>query len=76
MNNKHELTELYGAITALRMMIKGIEETPENKTLPGTDYLVEKLKDVCNEINLEIAQTFNGIIVNLQDAIKDIEDET
>lgn len=76
MNNKHELTELYGAITALRMMIKGIEETPENKALPGTDYLVEKLKDVCNEINLEIAQTFNGMIVNLQNAIKDSEDET
>jgi len=76
MNNKHELTELYGAITALKMLISGIEDTPKNKQMPGTDYLIEKLKDVCNEINLEIAESFNGIITNLQNAIKDIEDET
>lgn len=70
------IQELYGAITILSLMIKTIEDDVKNrKFMPGAELLLGKLKELSNQMNVEIAEFFNGALTNLYKAVSESDED-
>lgn len=71
------IIELYGAITILTIMIGTIEnDIKNNKFMPGSELLLGKLKELSNQMNVEVAEFYNESLTNLyKAALESDEDE-
>ncbi len=70
------IMELYGAITILSIMIGTIEnDVKNNKFMPGSELLLGKLKELSNQMNVEIAEFFNGTLINLYKAVSESNED-
>lgn len=73
MNN---VQELFGAITTLSIVINALEEDFEKrKFVPGVELLLQKLKELSNQLNVEVAEIFNGALTNLYNAVAESKED-
>ena len=70
MDKKTDITEKYGAVTQLKMIIETLsKQGDKGATLPGFNYLLTKLDKLYTEINMEIVEEFTGTIRQLRDVV-------
>lgn len=71
-----DITEKYGAVTQLKLIIEAFQKSNKDDVkLPGYEYLLERLANLYKDINMEIMQDFAGTINNLQSALKEMDKE-
>lgn len=76
------IIELYGACTILKTMIDATQKTIDDNnskglgTVPGQEYLNNRLRELFKDINIEIFNHFSGTINTLQKAIEESDNDS
>ena len=72
---KTDITELFGALTQLKVVIDAMESTSKDVNVPGHDYLIGRFKGLYNDISSDIYKDFTGTLNNLSKMMEEQDDD-